>query len=113
MQLKLAQIRSFNSRARVGRDQLLLGLHNFALVSTHAPAWGATQLLFHCRQGLEFQLTRPRGARPPIASCRSAAILFQLTRPRGARRGKARKLEKNYEVSTHAPAWGATMMQRR
>ena len=35
---------SFNPRARMGRDQLLAATRPKQVVSTHAPAWGATKL---------------------------------------------------------------------
>ena len=34
---------------------------------------------------------------------------FQSTRPRGARLGDELALDYSYEVSIHAPAWGATL----
>ena len=34
----------FNSRARVGRDAMIMRMIYITLVSTHAPAWGATPL---------------------------------------------------------------------
>ena len=76
-------------------------------ISIHAPAWGATSISYYdarrahfnprARVGrdamrystsaerLEFQSTRPRGARPsaPVSCC--TRRLFQSTRPRGAR----------------------------
>ena len=56
-------------------------------VSIHAPAWGATTSK---RYGLgipvEFQSTRPRGARLTFNNWVSQVIMFQSTRPRGARR---------------------------
>ena len=119
---------SFNPRAHVGRDLFYLGLTNFNRVSIHAPTWGATDGLFaslvimdvsihaptwgatgfgeYQDKELEFQSTRPRGARLQSHNrCRAllcfnprahvgrdiflilrpSTILFQSTRPRGAR----------------------------
>ena len=55
---------SFNPRARMGRDTFRrLTTSRISHVSTHAPAWGATQ--HQCQQYLQklFQPTRPHGAR--------------------------------------------------
>ena len=56
--------KSFNPRARVGRDKTETEKQIENVVSIHAPAWGATQ--YNKMEGLkmEFQSTRPRGARP-------------------------------------------------
>ena len=56
-------------------------------VSTHAPAWGATQV---------------------HAVAHEIQHVFQLTRPRGARPRHPRPPPPHQLVSTHAPAWGAT-----
>ena len=63
--------RSFNSRARVGRDIKL------------AIPGGQVNM---------FQLTRPRGARPISPAGRAKSRRFQLTRPRGARLADVRLL---------------------
>ena len=121
----------FNPRARMGRD-----IHGFStqmsrnIVSTHAPAWGATHLNEYYYKSYMFQPTRPHGARQtsvltgeigvPVSTHAPAwgatyylchllgGKQFQPTRPHGAR-----LLEPNVDwylfcVSTHAPAWGAT-----
>ena len=76
---------SFNSRAREGRDLLLLLDLSLPDVSTHAPARGATSQLV-AKLGIgEFQLTRPRGARLGASWTERGDSRFQLTRPRGAR----------------------------
>ena len=80
--------RSFNPRARVGRDTMNLKRVSIPhLVSIHAPAWGATH------------------PSPPRSAARS---WFQSTRPRGARLGAAILQDDAPRVSIHAPAWGAT-----
>jgi len=101
--------RCFNPRARVGRDVELGHLLQVAVVSIHAPAWGATgaDLMeridwngFNPRArvgrdghgtgaapaAIEFQSTRPRGARLFTPVTPRVPPLFQSTRPRGARR---------------------------
>ena len=108
----------------------------FLVVSIHAPVWGATpeqcplqrcQLEFQstrpcgarqlaaCGATNErvFQSTRPCGARLPFVRVPSIDELFQSTRPCGARLlfgvyGPTMKM-----VSIHAPVWGATLRWRR
>ena len=80
-------------------------------VSIHAPTGGATSITGYLKRRLEFQFTRPRGARPwpkPVppgrrsfnsrahggrdsetSSRRGSRRTFQFTRPRGARPGPA------------------------
>ena len=77
----------FNPRARVGRDRRLDAPRRIWRVSIHAPAWGATI----CECGLS-----------------KAALQFQSTRPRGARRSRRGQCQWSSSVSIHAPAWGAT-----
>jgi len=78
----------FNPRARVGRDKTsFTPLGKSTAVSIHAPAWGATSINRCCYTiVLQFQSTRPRGARLPITSYPDIT----------------------FTVSIHAPAWGAT-----
>ena len=78
----------FNSRAREGRDVAAAAL-------TTLP--------------LEFQFTRPRGARLLAPACRGHAQAFQFTRPRGARHGRHSDMPNPNFVSIHAPARGATL----
>ena len=101
-------------------------------VSIHAPARGATVLGARradrevgfnprAREGrdsawidefcsvIEFQSTRPRGARPDAERARDRAYTFQSTRPRGARPSPSCLLSAAFPVSIHAPARGATL----
>ena len=54
----------FNPRARVGRDLVVAVVEHGAVVSIHAPAWGATDRQTISSLFQWFQSTRPRGARP-------------------------------------------------
>ncbi len=127
---KLLGQEGFNPRAHVGRDSSGLtsmgfpqvsihaptwgatccwwqgGFHR-EVVSIHAPTWGATEDAFPLIVEVEFQSTRPRGARQPLLECvllperfnprahvgRDHCLVdniahrpkFQSTRPRGAR----------------------------
>ena len=79
--------RSFNPRAREGRDPLVCYvLTSAGRVSIHAPARGATA----------------------TSSCRRSFSAFQSTRPRGARRALSAPAVTPHVVSIHAPARGAT-----
>ena len=52
-------------------------------ISIHAPTWGATSSLFHCR----------------------ATLLFQSTHPRGVRRASVGAGHRERPISIHAPTW--------
>ncbi len=56
--------KSFNPRARMGRDGLEIVIDHRILVSIHAPAWGATREISIQDIRNQFQSTRPHGARP-------------------------------------------------
>ena len=101
------------------------------LVSTHAPAKGATpspafrqspSIRFNprSREGSDsspslvtvgevvFQPTLPRRERPPTWSNRACVPPFQPTLPRRERQCQTRFFTADRRVSTHAPAKGAT-----
>ena len=77
----------FNPRAREGRDECTKVLANASI---------------------EFQPTRPRGARQVREMLEADKAEFQPTRPRGARPHGVGARQRDREVSTHAPARGAT-----
>ena len=77
---------SFNPRARMGRDTVTDIFNVSHHVSTHAPAWGATDERWVLAQELCVSTHAPAW---------------------GATDGRC-GLEWVVEVSTHAPAWGAT-----
>ena len=81
------ETRSFNPRARTGRDYLFL---------TKNPL------------RYSFQSTRPHGARHVIAKIEAAMKEFQSTRPHGARPNHLTLYQAREKVSIHAPARGAT-----
>ncbi len=124
---------SFNPRTRVGCDRPRRGRGGTAaLVSIHAPAWGATNAnespfrlmkCFNSRTRVGCDGT-PAGLCPPGRSgfnprtrvgCDvknllkfSQKALFQSTHPRGVRRLPRCRQTRRGHVSIHAPAWGAT-----
>ena len=98
----------FNPRTRVGCDCILQQPDRAAqMISIHAPAWGATQTSKKL-QGLNlFQSTHPRGVRPKREMQRYFLCNFN---PR-TRVGCDVQLSapyRRYDISIHAPAWGAT-----
>ena len=118
-----------------GATKKMNGNVDTALVSIHAPAWGATYAEalraindtgFNPRarvgrdyfarrlesRGHQFQSTRPRGARLSLLVLSVSAWGFQSTRPRGARHHRLHSLRSFLNVSIHAPAWGATRVER-
>ena len=77
----------FNPRARVGRDPEKWNLLQIFAVSIHAPAWGATGR--PGRTPCPCSCFNPRarvGRDPRFGTHVSVFIQFQSTRPRGARR---------------------------
>ena len=101
---------SFNPRARKGRDKPLTPNSFLLLVSIHAPARGATTGMKFVLDGLQFQSTRPQGARLNHAGrCFLGGDCFNPRARKGrdlAVRGERNQL---HPVSIHAPARGATI----
>ena len=98
----------FNPRARVGRDSPRAPLQGIGSRFNPRARVGRDDIGRVCGQvELQFQSTRPRGARRPESRTTPAWQRFQSTRPRGARRGRYGVPERG-GVSIHAPAWGAT-----
>ena len=80
------------------------------LVSIHAPAWGATLKAF-CQQHriCMFQSTHPRGVRPgPETSAFTLSASFNPRTRVGCDTQNMRGHKRDWHVSIHAPAWGAT-----
>ena len=99
---------SFNPRARMGRDRVMPSIKAFRIVSTHAPAWGATVYctINHCLTNVSTHAPAWGATHGEEVSQRSEQ--FQPTRPHGARRTYTIVRYTKLTVSTHAPAWGAT-----
>ena len=58
-----------------------------------------------------FLLTPPRGGdKPGNTSSNALGFIFLLTPPRGGRQGYDHQRRANRAISTHAPAWGATVL---
>ena len=107
-----------------------VAIHDFILVSIHAPAGGATRK--RCQHGNDskFQSTHPQGVRQFDAESLAELQQFQSTHPQGVRLRQDHRLPIGkgfnprtrrgcdqpragnclpYVVSIHAPAGGATM----
>ena len=100
---------SFNPRARMGRDLYGEGKYANKKVSTHAPAWGATKNTLGSTQAeLLFQPTRPHGARLSGQVHRRRLRCFNPRARMGRDTAAPLFADVRLDVSTHAPAWGAT-----
>ena len=104
----------FNPRAPMGRDTLA-GINGATSlpVSTHAPLWGATNVLpmyFYAALGFNPRAPMGRDSRTPLTA--TDGCEFQPTRPYGARLAGALTKVSRSLVSTHAPLWGATRFSR-
>ena len=80
-----------------------------SFVSIHAPVWGATTCLQGAKDKTWFQSTHPCGVRPSIFIIRSPRQMFQSTHPCGVRRRDDDEYRQEFNVSIHAPVWGATV----
>ena len=88
------------------------GYRNEEYVSIHAPAWGATASLINAGMAMGFQSTLPRGERLHPYGDRPQNEVFQSTLPRGERPPVSTPAFMSFDVSIHAPAWGATVSER-
>ena len=114
-----------------GATKRSANLFHFAVVSIHAPAWGATYVYPRKNRFEQFQSTHPHGVRRIERKGHTPGFAFQSTHPHGVRHGKnVLRLSAQcfnprtrmgcdkiltcfatpYNVSIHAPAWGATAL---
>ena len=104
-----ANAHNFNPRTRMGCDPALQIQILNDLISIHAPAWGATGILFVITTSGVFQSTHPHGVRHRAWEIKRQDVAFQSTHPHGVR---LRQIFERYAkdgISIHAPAWGATI----
>ncbi len=97
----------------MGRDHILPYLGQAVLQFQSTRPRGAR--LSHLSPNLlreTFQSTRPRGARRTNGGTALHSTAFQSTRPRGARRWQCASMRLAKHISIHAPAWGATVFRR-
>ena len=99
----------FNSRPRVGGDDIAADLVAVGLISIPAPAWGATsstQSLAATRWNFN---SRPRvGGDRVCHEIRHSCEQFQFPPPRGGRPEGSHLGRAGRHISIPAPAWGAT-----
>ena len=104
----------FNPRARVGRDPSFARAKSDSCRFQSTRPRGARHVTpQHAPVRRQFQSTRPRGARRITGVTMGAHRRFQSTRPRGARPSRTNRYRRFFEVSIHAPAWGATLVVTR
>ena len=101
---------NFNSRTREGCDRIYSELASGFEISTHAPARGATVPLRQCEPGQYFNSRTRVGCDQFSFDKPTTFEIFQLTHPRGVRPRAANLSLAKYIISTHAPAWGATIL---
>ena len=93
------------------RQDGLVTLCPFLMVSIHAPTRGATSIILIVIIFKLFQSTHPRGVRPILSICANIASKFQSTHPRGVRHDVYANFSDYYRVSIHAPTRGATPIE--
>jgi len=104
---RMAVLTCFNPRARMGRDVSVFVELVDHHVSIHAPVWGATCYSALVSRVLQFQSTRPYGARPAAWPPMPGSYSFN-PRARMGRDILSAIHTHQFEVSIHAPVWGAT-----
>ncbi len=92
-----------------GATALVLDGRQILHISTHAPARGATRWSSANSSTLRFQPTLPQGERPSTYSSIMQPLVFQPTLPQGERRFCPACRPRVSDISTHAPARGATV----
>ena len=99
---------SFNPRSHMGSDSSRRCSIFPALVSIHAPTWGATDAMKLQAVGIEFQSTLPHGERPSRLLFGHHVSCFNPRSHMGSDIDNT-FVSRNSAVSIHAPTWGATL----
>ena len=101
--------RYFNPRTPVGCDHTSTWMVSVVSVfqSTHPSGvrLGIWRALYRVET---FQSTHPSGVRRLASALRGTAARFQSTHPSGVRHLQLSHLTYRFEISIHAPQWGAT-----
>ena len=126
-------IKGFNPRSHMGSDLANLIVLSNSLVSIHAPTWGATLGRLPEKQYGTVSIHAPTWGATYNFDYLNASSMFQSTLPHGERRfgsrrnpkflsfnprshmgsdAKGRQYVELYDVSIHAPTWGATLPAR-
>ena len=105
---------NFYSRPCGRGDEADVCGRNAVIISTHAPAGGATAKPGYGVQGHHISTHAPAGgATSPEDAASRSAPLFLLTPLREGRPQAGRRRHHGHRISTHAPAGGATRWPRR
>ena len=105
-----AGLRHFNPRTRVGCDECTAERVVAALISIHAPGWGATlETVSMHRASIYFNPRTRVGCDAAFCGCSALKTAFQSTHPHGVRLEGFYNGETDIIISIHAPAWGATV----
>ncbi|EJU25568.1 hypothetical protein HMPREF1153_1393 [Selenomonas sp. CM52] len=100
---------NFNPRARVGRDPPKPLKFLLAIISIHAPAWGATHRPRCACLRRDISIHAPAwGATGRVEESPQYQVI-SIHAPAWGATGFARLSARDDNISIHAPAWGATM----
>ena len=98
----------FNPRAHTGRDGSRNDYTFYRVISIHAPAWGATRVVYRTMLAMAISIHTPRmGARLLLSLRIYRAIPFQSTRPAWGRDVFAKQAPPQQQISIHTPRMGA------
>ena len=83
--------------------------HRRQLISIHAPQWGATSMAWPVSSAAAYFNPRtPVGCDTGVERILFEHGEFQSTHPSGVRRGSQGAVIQYWDISIHAPQWGAT-----
>ena len=105
---RVCSIGSFNPRSHLGSDYVASNDSVGIDVSIHAPTWGATLRNIALVPCVAFQPTLPHGERPCNPPCPTRPCRCFNPRSRMGSDIRDDIPFQSLQVSTHAPAWGAT-----
>ena len=110
---QLDNLQDFYSRPRVGGDTVIGDVAEVQLViSTHAPAWGATTAKVLHQQPKIISTHAPAWGATRASKAPSINTADFYSRPRVGGDAVCGQGGEKAEISTHAPAWGATPYRR-
>ena len=105
---------NFNPRTPVGCDERGFHAVGHFGISIHAPQWGATATSwFTVSSAIDFNPRTPVGCDTSMVFGSWPTTIFQSTHPSGVRPGTINVPNGSYEISIHAPQWGATTRPTR
>ncbi len=105
-----ARLDRFNPRSRMGSDLNLASEQPGSLVSIHAPAWGATDILDRCADVWEVSIHAPAWGATATRSALNHSCIVSIHAPAWGATSQGCCKRADCRVSIHAPAWGATIV---